>query len=77
MKRFIILICYIHAILFADTTISVDSLFSIGNRYFSIEKYDESPASLLPPTMANWTIGTIKKVTKKIVTGKAKTKSFG
>ncbi len=40
MKRFIILICYIHAILFADTTISVDSLFSIGNRYFSIEKYD-------------------------------------
>ena len=40
MKRKIIFLCCLHIILNAETTISVDSLFSIGNRYFSIEKYD-------------------------------------
>ena len=31
---------FFQVILNAETTIPVDSLFSIGNRYFSIEKYD-------------------------------------
>ena len=53
-----------------------------GNRNASlvlkiIEKYDKAPISLLAPTKDNWTIGTIKKVAKKIPTGKAKTNSFG
>jgi hypothetical protein len=42
-----------------------------------IEKYDDTPISPLPPIIANCTIGTIKKVTKKIVTGRARTKSLG
>ena len=40
MRRILIFICYFYVILYAETTISVDSLFSMGNRYFNIEKYD-------------------------------------
>ena len=58
-------------------SIRVANILSKCLGLFSIEKYDDTPASLLPPTMANWTIGTIKKVVKKIVTGRAKTKSLG
>ena len=39
MKK-IIFLYFFHIFLNAETTIPVDSLFSIGNRYFSIEKYD-------------------------------------
>jgi len=40
MRRILIFICYFNVILYAETTISIDSLFSMGNRYFNIEKYD-------------------------------------
>jgi len=40
MRRILIFICYFYVILYAETTISVDSLFSMGNRYFNIEKYN-------------------------------------
>lgn len=40
MKQLISFLCFFHIFLNAETAISVDSLFSIGNRYFSIEKYD-------------------------------------
>ena len=39
MKK-IIFLYFFHIFLNAETTIPVDSLFSIGNRYYSIEKYD-------------------------------------
>ena len=41
-------------------SIKVANILSKCLGLFSIEKYDDSPASLLPPTKANWTIGTIK-----------------
>ena len=40
MKAMIFFLYFFQVILNAETTIPVDSLFSIGNRYFSIEKYD-------------------------------------
>ena len=40
MRRVLIFFLYFYVILYAETTISVDSLFSMGNRYFNIEKYD-------------------------------------
>ena len=40
MKAMIFFLYFFQVILKAETTIPVDSLFSIGNRYFSIEKYD-------------------------------------
>ena len=40
MKPMIFFLYFFQVILNAETTIPVDSLFSIGNRYFSIEKYD-------------------------------------
>ena len=40
MKAMIFFLYFFQVILNAESTIPVDSLFSIGNRYFSIEKYD-------------------------------------
>ena len=40
MKPMIFFLYFFQVILNAESTIPVDSLFSIGNRYFSIEKYD-------------------------------------
>ena len=40
MKPIIFFLYFFQVILNAESTIPVDSLFSIGNRYFSIEKYD-------------------------------------
>ena len=40
MKPIIFYLYFFQVILNAESTIPVDSLFSIGNRYFSIEKYD-------------------------------------